>query len=350
MSVSRTQPVRNCLIMTGIVAGELLLAAANPAAVHAQTTGETGKPDSGATVRQPEEPDQPLRQVRRAPRPDFAPGQPASSFFDDLFTEALLGPRPRSGDAAPPAMAGVPAAVDPVTGGDSSGSWSSVISATVLEDEIKRQQIRLNTLVTNPVQFQTRNTEIGESFEILAAMFGIVSQYQDSVRWQEEAEAAVAVLVSAAAKTRTTDLPAFEFSQSTTQRLTDLIRGGSFSEEPNAKPVTDWSMVIDRNTLMSRLERNVSETLKEATSTPQSFSRDAENVVHEAALIAALGRILQRPDMLDADDEDYTAIAEEMVVAAQALSAAAEAADHDAAVQSLNRINRSCINCHAEWR
>jgi hypothetical protein len=169
------------------------------------------------------------RQVRRAPRPQFDPGDQASFWFGDLFAEALRGERPQSaGDAAPTVSA--PAA-DLVEEVPAAGGWSEVIAANVLEDEIKRQQNRLGALITNPGQFQSRNIETGEAFSMLATMFAIIASYDGQVRWRDQGEAVAAGLAAAAGRTRTADAAAFRSASEASSRLADLIRGGSFGNE-----------------------------------------------------------------------------------------------------------------------
>ncbi len=312
------------------------------------------EPEQAVVSGQQTTPEKPLRRVRRAARPEFESGDGENVFFQDLFGQALQGPRPPSTED-PAAPGSVALANDGNSDSDSGDSdsgnaWSAVIPASALEDEIKRQQIRLSGLVTNPGQFQTRNTEIRESLQILAMTFAIISQFDQPVRWKDQADSAIAALGSAAAMARKTDLPAFESARDTTQRLTDLVRGGNFGKEPDAKPVSDWSTVIDRSAIMERLDYHVSRPLKTATASNDSFADDAESILHDAALIAAMGRVLKMPDLLDYDDEDYQAQVDQMILAAQALSEATRQNDYEAALSSLNQLNQSCVDCHADWR
>jgi hypothetical protein len=288
------------------------------------------------------------RQVRRAPRPQFDPADQASFWFGDLFAEALRGERPQSaGDAAPTVSA--PAA-DLVEEVPAAGGWSEVIAANVLEDEIKRQQNRLGSLITNPGQFQSRNIETGEAFSMLATMFAIIASYDGQVRWRDQGEAVAAGLAAAAGRTRTADAAAFRSASEASSRLADLIRGGSFGNEPGAGPITDWSLVADRTVLMTRLETSTGGPLREALVSSDSMASDSDSILHEAAIIAAIGRVLQQPELPDADDEDFRQLAEEMVAASRELGQAAAREDFDAAVAALNRINQSCVACHADWR
>ena len=63
-----------------------------------------------------------------------------------------------------------------------------------------------------------------------------------------------------------------------------------------------------------------------------------------------MSRVLQLPEMLDADDDDYNAISEEMLVAALEMKAAAEAKNLEGVNSALNRINQACTKCHGDYR
>lgn len=301
-----------------------------------------------------ESPSQPvpaLRKVKRAARPEFPDESSSDLFFNDVFSEALVGARPEAtGQAAPIVAASSPDSSDAGHSPSAGSAWSTIISASVLEDEIKRQQIRLNGLVTNPGQFKTRNFEIGETFQMLAMTFAIVSQYDENVRWKDQSISVTAALIDSAKQARGTDLAAFENAKRTTQRLGDLVRGGNFGDEVNAAVIEDWSSVVDRTALMNRLDEIVTGPLKTATSSKDEFSSETESIMHEAAIVAAIGRVLQLPEMDDADDEDYSALAIDMVESARILSSAAIDNDFDAAAVGLNKISQSCVRCHADWR
>ena len=148
-------------------------------------------------------------------------------------------------------------------------------------------------------------------------------------------------------------MAAFNAAKQRSEDLTELVRGGKFPEEPAAvdsSVIEDWSSVIDRNVIMERLEISVSDLLREPTSSVDALKADGDIVIHEADMIALMGRVLQQPGMYDADDDDYNALAEEMVAAARAMKSAAREGNLEVVNRSLNLINQSCSNCHDDWR
>ncbi|MGI9516490.1 MAG: hypothetical protein ACR2NP_05570, partial [Pirellulaceae bacterium] len=243
----------------------------------------------------------PERPVTRAQRPVFEQKDWDSIFFEDIFAEGLSGERP--GFESGPVTEAV---VD--VGTPSSGGWAGIIDAAELENEVKRLQVEVSTQITTPVRFKTSHTQISDTFSQLAMLFAVIGQYEDQVRWQDAAVAARYAFSDASAKTRKDDMAAFNAAKQRSETLTEMVRGGKFPDEPEAgdsTAVEDWSAVIDRSIIMERLEVSVSELLKEPTSSEDALKADGDVVIHEADMIALMGRVLQQPGMYDADDDDY---------------------------------------------
>ena len=111
----------------------LILLVLNCASVHGQTS-ET----------------QPTRRIKRVAKPVFKDDQGEGTFFKDVFEEALVGKRPPVPSASSLA-ANVAGRVD-----DSAGkTWSRLISAATLEDEVKALQQSLGRDLTTASRFRS---------------------------------------------------------------------------------------------------------------------------------------------------------------------------------------------------
>ena len=290
------------------------------------------------------------RPLIRAKRPVFDKKKWNGIFFEDLFSEGLSGNRPEKSEmtAAKDRPMNSKEGTEAI---EKQSGWVGVIDSSTLENEIKRWQQQLTEQVTTPIKFKTTHQEISEQFSMLAMWFTVIGQYEGEVRWNEAADSARYAFMDSATRSRATDISAFNSVKQRTEDLTELVRGGKFPAEPNASSeVEDWSVIVDRNPIMSRLELSVSEELKQATASEKDFKSQLDIVTHEAGVIAAMSRVLQLPEMLDADDDDYNAISEEMLVAALEMKAAAEAKNLEGVNSALNRINQACTNCHGDYR
>ncbi len=292
---------------------------------------------------------QPKPPVTRAKRPALDPQHWRGIFFEDIFRDGLVGSRPQAGDLAAmdPPPKGLPAETTSPT-----GSWSELVEGTVLENEVKRWQLQLDEQITTPVRFKTSHQEISEHFSMLALWFAVIGQYESDVRWRDQADSVRTALAGTAAKSRSADISSFRNVEQRKEDLNELVRGGKFPELPGAtfEQVTDWSSLVDRGPIMTRLELSVSAELKQATASEKDFQENVNAVLHEAAIVAALGRVLQLPEMLDADDPEYNAWAQQMLTAALDMKAAARVKDLDGVNSALNRINQACTQCHGDYR
>lgn len=293
------------------------------------------------------------KQVTRVKRPKFSERDWDGIYFENLFKEGLVGPRPT--EMAPgerPANPGQMVQTDsPAT--DSQGNddfaWSKLLSASTIEDEVKSIQKQLALEVTTPVKFKSEYAEAHQSFSILSLLFGIIREYDDDVRWKRYASEAQISFERAAANSRVGTIQAYESCKRRKGDLEEMVRGGNFEVREKPPEILDWSAVVDRSPIMKRMQLS-KDSLKLLSANKGGFTNGMEKVFHESELIAALGRVLMRENMTDADDDGYLEFAKAMSDAATQAKEACLNRDYDAAERAINLIDQSCNNCHNEWK
>ena len=282
--------------------------------------------------------------VTRAERPDFQERDWEGIFFENVFDGVLQGQRPERLEQA---------SETPIVEQDRdqpSQGWEQLIDGSTLEDEVKRLAIELASQLGNQAAFQSERQSVRRNLTMVSMLFAVIGRYEQSVRWKRDAFAVQSAAAFAAIQARTDDAKAFAGTSQFLRSLEDLIRGGSFPDSTESDPQEDWSQIIDRNSVMWRLEYALRDRLKEPLADEGSFQRDGEQVFQEAELIAVLGKVLAEEGMLDADDEDYAQYAKQMTAAGLELKAAVQLGDYGSANQSLTLVNQSCMDCHADWR
>ena len=295
---------------------------------------------------------QPKRLIERAKRPTFSERDWDGVYFENLFEQGLVGSRPadfgKSRAVKPTAEPAVSAAEPEKSG----AGWSQLISSQAIEDEIKKTHLELDALITTPQNFKTENGKVRACFSRLSTWFGIIAEYDESVRWKAEAPAVRDAFAQAAANAQTSSDEAFANAKTERDQLAELIRGGKLSAGSAAANSVEmnWSHWVDRVSLMTRLEMAFTERLKPWTSNQAEFAGHSEEVLHEANIVAAIGNTLTQDGLEDADDEDYTRHAHEMMAAAKALQEALQANQFDGASSAVNRIGQDCSNCHEAFR
>ncbi len=295
-----------------------------------------------------------VRRVKRVKRPVFNQTDDTTTdqadesiFFRDVYAEAIVGERPDVAALAESEKSKSSEAAADTRTGDS--SWSQLVDATSIEDEVKAQQQKVSQLVTTPVVFQTKYDEVNQSFEILSVLFSVIRQYDGDVRWSEHAPAAQMLFQKAAVSSRTGAAAGFRYCKTRKEDLQELVRGGSIVATDKPPESIDWSEAADRSRLMVRLEE-ANESLKKFTANEGAFKSAVGEINHEANMIALMARVIILDGMPEAEEDDYVAYGQTMLDAAVELKSSAKLGDFNRASTATNLIGQSCADCHADWR
>lgn len=298
---------------------------------------------------------QKVRRVKRVKRPVFNQTDSATSdpkgesiYFGDVYAEAIVGQRPDAAALAESAKSksNESGAADASTSVD---SWSQLVDATSIEDEIKSQQQLVSQLVTTPVVFQTKFNEVNQSFEILSVLFSVIRQYDGDIRWSDHAPVAQMLFQKAAVSSRNGAAAGFRYCNTRKEDLQELVRGGSIVATDPPPETIDWSEAADRSRLMVRLEE-ANENLKKFTANEDAFKTAAGEINHEANMIALMARVIILDGMPEAEEDDYVAYGRTMLDGATQLKSATKVGDFNLASTATNLIGQSCADCHADWR
>lgn len=271
-------------------------------------------------------------------------------FFPDARAK-LVGDRPAS-SARPAAVVGnvpQPAAdANERSEAGTSSKWSVLISAETIEDEIKHQQIQLAQATANSAKFKGGEyRQARTQFSVLAVLFDIAAGFDGRVRWQREAATLRDLLAQAGFHCKVGTDAAFKEAKSRSDDLAAVVRGGSVDSK--AKESAD-KKVADRAPLMKRLEQSQKEALAPWTANAGEFSKHAEQLTHDAELVAALAEVIMREGYEFADDDTYRQYARDMQTQALAIREAVAAKNYDQARQSAGELSKSCANCHEGYR
>ena len=292
---------------------------------------------------------QPAAKPKRAALPKWDKF-PSDIFFKDAFQEGLVGPRPATlGGATKSSSSNEPKSP---TGNTSTGfAWSQVVSPETLEDEVKSLNLQVQKSVTTPGKFSGGGyQDVRRQFTVLATLFAVIANYDGKVRWIDQAPHARDAFARAAANAKVTSIQAFNDAKQRKLDLEELVRGGTLNSNKPASKENDWERVCDRRPLMQRIETGYREGLEIWAGKPSAFEANLAKVKREAELLKLFGVVLMREGMEDAGDDDYDAYCRQLVDAADAMVRAAQDKDAAAAKAANGRINKSCVQCHDDYR
>ena len=281
-------------------------------------------------------------------KPLAAPPAFSQEVLDVFFPDArsMLGPKPQPGPTPTPSESPAGAAV--VTAGQH--RWSQVVSATVLEDEVKRLAAEVAADTRSPSEFRaTGQKRLRPAFSTLAVVFGVIGQFDGPVRWQVEAPGLRDECARAARNLKAASEATLREAKSRGEELAALVRGERV-EVPTAEIEASWAELVDRRALMSRLETAERDHLRPALASQATFAGQRDEVAHEAALLRLLAGVIHAEGFEYADDEAFGEHADDFAARCRQLLAATEADDFEKARAALTELSKSCDRCHGDFR
>ena len=277
-------------------------------------------------------------------------------FFADAFKEGLSGPRPANLSQGAKAVAGTPGSSSTPSIGssataDASGAgWSAIISAAAIEDEIKAYKLLVDADVTTPSAYAGNFKAPRRDFSILAMLFAIAGEYDGEVRWKKDAPAARDVFARTAANSKVGSQQVYNEAKLRKQELQDLIGGQSPYEGKEAETKATWGSVCDRAPLMQHLELIFDPRVKAAISDEGNFKSNIEKLSHDAEVIAAIGAVLAKEGMADADGDEYQAFCKVLQASGREIVEACKNKNYDSASSAVSAIGKACNDCHELYR
>ena len=269
-------------------------------------------------------------------------------FFDDARTK-LVGNRPdRTAGGDAPAMAESGAPSDTAAGGQF--AWSKLISAEVLEDEIKSMARELEQDLASVTKFKSGSYKGARMhLSVLATMFGVIGEYDGDVRWKKEAPALRDLLARAGFNCKVGTDPAFKEAKARSVDLEALIRGSGLSVA-KSEPAAKWSAVTGRPPLMQRMEAAQQQGLSVWTASAGELTKNSQKALHEAQLITALAYVIRHEGFESADDDSYLGFAKALQQHASEAAGAIKQGDYGRARKEVGEIEKSCSACHEGFR
>lgn len=280
------------------------------------------------------------------------------TFYADAFKEGLVGERPanlsQAGAVASgtPGNSGAPSSAPAAGSGGVAGSgWAGLISASTIEDEIKTIKLQVDTGVSTPSDFAGKGyKQARRHFSVLAMLFAVAGEYDAEVRWKKDAPAARDAFARTAANAKVGTQQVWQEAKLRKDELGDLINGGTPFAGKEAEAKAPWKDVAGRSPLMQYIEQVWDPRLKPALADKAQFAANADKVKHDAEMLAAIGEVLTKDGMPDADSEEYKAFCVKLRDAAKTIADAVKSKNYDQAASASAAIGKTCVECHENYR
>lgn len=289
---------------------------------------------------------------RRAPPPTFDSDAVDGLFFDSV-DQAIAGNRPSLGELRRRKFEQAMAAKLAGPGDNQAGpklGWAKLISATSLEDEVKRTRLRFDQAVAAPGAFKSGGFQDARvDLSVLATLFAVIHEYTGDVRWKDDAAAARDLMARTARGCKAGTNPVYNDARNRKLDLEGLVTGSGLAAAQGDPTDNDWANIADRSPLMEYAERLV-EQLEENGVDAETIEDNVDPVRRDAELIGMLGEVIIREGMESADDEDYANFSRAMTEKALAIAEAIERKDYAAAESAVAEMRTKCDDCHSDYR
>jgi hypothetical protein len=276
-------------------------------------------------------------------RPPQWPREVREVFIEDV-RDKLVGERPDF-SAKPQAVV-----VEKAPASAVKFDWAKLIDGDTLTSEIKRVVNQVAKATSRVGAFKSEGFRVCQrDFQMLAIWFGVVSEYDEEIRWQRDAAAMRDFLRMVAAKCEQGDDESFAAAQEASEVLAELMRG-QIGELPAVLSEDAQEEDFELGSLMQRGKLADEERSEPALVGRKEFRKARYEVVHEAQVLAVLARAMGREDFGYSEDETYLDYARQLQEAAVEMSGAAREGDFQRVEQAAGRLKGACARCHEDYR
>lgn len=227
--------------------------------------------------------------------------------------------------------------------------WKAIVPAAVLDSEVKDIRNRMTQNLQTVGKYNGHYKEIEVDGTVLAAVGVIAHEHPDPLRWKEHAlylrDLGTAIADSSTGLGR----KAFDATQASYEKVVGILNGSAPADMPDPDPNADLTFTVYRSGVMKRMDRAFKQ-MKDDVSDKQTLLAKRDDVLHEAGMLAALATLIQNPNYSSAGEQKYAEQARGLVKAGLDIGQSIEDANFDAYRDALNRIQKRCDECHADYR
>lgn len=283
---------------------------------------------------------------------------PYDVFFDDplavVANSTTVGPAPMNGTPTPaetPAPTPEPMPTDPAPAaptGSSAGDWKSIISMEQITEETKRIRQQLTAALQSVSTYNGNVDNLKMNGSVVAALASIAPLHTEDVTWKKNAHILRAYGEQLFASAEGLGKEPYTRSQNAAEAI-DAVLSGNVPGDAGDPPVTKpYGEAINRRGVMFRM-RDAADWMKSNVDTEAVFEKEQERIRLEAAVLAALVKIIADPSYESAEEEDYAKPARDVLEAAVEVQAAVEEKAFPKFQGAMNKIKKACDACHQNY-
>jgi len=228
-------------------------------------------------------------------------------------------------------------------------NWPSLISAEVLESEVKQIRNRLTDKLRTVGSYNSGYLELPPHLATLTVLAAVAIEHPGDIRWKENAKYVRDLSAGMNAEKMVRGAKSYRKIQTPYESIITIFNGSKPATLENAEDATDFSEVADFGYLMKRLDIG-SKWLKVNAGSESNFKEKPEEILSEAGVSAVIGKVITMEGYGYADDQEFLGYAKKLVDGARQMTAAAKSGDFASYDTGLNMVYQSCTECHGVYR
>lgn len=314
-----------------------------------ETGGETSQPVPNGTS----EASDVLVQVRNGQK--WIGDIPLDVWYDDPLgvasnMQTVPSANPGNTVAMTPAQPDpMPAETEPEEPAGGGTDWKSIITAAALDKEMTDIRNRLNTDLQSVGTYNRNYLALPPHLATLAVMAGVAKEHPDDFRWKDKAGYIQQLAKNMNADQLRTGAASFRPLREQFDYFLDIMNGSvppGLEEAPADEAIPDTT---DFGELMKRLEV-ASKFINVNGGTEEAMKTNAEKLQHEAMVLGAITRVLNREGFGYEGDSGFDEFVDMLVKSSQEINSAIESEQFDKFDLARSQMGQSCTLCHTDYR
>ena len=234
---------------------------------------------------------------------------------------------------------------------DASGTaWESLISAAVIDAELKAIRNDLTQALQSLGRYNGNYQEIQSDGATLAALAIIARQHPEPINWKEQSRYVRHLGTQLNEEADALGRAAFDATENAYLQLLAVLDGNVPPDLPADLPQTvPPGEAADRYGVMRRMD-GAFQYLRKNINTEQILQAEKNKALHEAAMLTALAAVVSDHSYTSADEQEYATAAKGLIESSLQMQRSVQADDFDGFSTALSAAEKRCNQCHQGYR
>ncbi len=237
----------------------------------------------------------------------------------------------------------------PAASSGSTTNWKEVITAEVLDEEIKKINNRFRAKLQTVATYNFSYMALPPHIAAMTALAGIAVEHPDAVRWQAGAKHIRDLSAAMLAEKLMRGPKSYRIVQGPSEQINEILSGSPPAGLPQPAEGNNFTDFTDIGLLMKRLEIGA-KGLKDNFGSADSLTKRAEEVKQEAQVLAALIKVVTTEGYGFSEDEDFLEFAKPMMEGCRKIADAVDAGNFEDYELALTQVTQACAKCHSTYR